>query len=129
MFWRAVPITHKHLDNLARADTLKIEGTTTQEISKLIRSGTARLADAKKENLSPESRFDLVYNSAHALSLAALRMAGYRSGSCYLVFQWFFGIHYISRAISGGFWIKHIERETLWNMKVLLILIKTYLRQ
>ena len=57
------------------------------EISGLIRSGTARLADAKKAGLSLESRFDLAYNAAHALSLAALRIAGYRAENRYLVFQ------------------------------------------
>ncbi len=34
-----------------------------------------------------ESRFDLAYNAAHALCLAALRWHGYRSGNRYLVFQ------------------------------------------
>ena len=38
---------HDHLDSLARAGTLKIEEATTQEISGLIRSGTARLADCR----------------------------------------------------------------------------------
>jgi hypothetical protein len=33
------------------------------------------------------SRFDLAYNVAHALVLAALRQAGYRSDNRYLVFQ------------------------------------------
>jgi len=37
--------------------------------------------------LSLESRFDLAYNAAHALALAALRFHGYRSDSRYLVFQ------------------------------------------
>ena len=53
----------------------------------MLRSGTVRLADAKNESLSQESRFDLAYNAAHALSLAALRHAGYRSENRYLVFQ------------------------------------------
>jgi hypothetical protein len=35
----------------------------------------------------PTSRFDLDYNAAHALSLAALRKQGYRSENRYLVFQ------------------------------------------
>ncbi|WP_336366062.1 hypothetical protein [Marinobacter sp. C2H3] len=39
------------------------------------------------EALSLESRFDLAYNAAHSLSLAALRHAGYRSDSRYIVFQ------------------------------------------
>lgn len=34
-----------------------------------------------------ESRFDLAYNAAHALSLAALRWQGYRSENRYQVFQ------------------------------------------
>ena len=34
-----------------------------------------------------ESRFDLAYNAAHALCLAALRRAGYRSSKRYIVFQ------------------------------------------
>lgn len=37
--------------------------------------------------LSLESRFDLAYNAAHALSLAALRWHGYRPSRRYLVFQ------------------------------------------
>ena len=39
------------------------------------------------KELSLESRFDLAYNAAHVLSLAALRYRGYRSESRYLVFQ------------------------------------------
>ena len=46
-----------------------------------------RLADAAKPSNSLESRFDLAYNAAHALALAALRGKGYRSESRYLVFQ------------------------------------------
>ena len=38
-------------------------------------------------NLAPDSRFDLAYNAAHALALAALRHAGYRSDNRYAVFQ------------------------------------------
>jgi hypothetical protein len=50
-------------------------------------SARKRLADARKENLSFESRFDLAYNAAHAFALAALRRQGYRSGNRYVVFQ------------------------------------------
>jgi hypothetical protein len=53
----------------------------------LLRSGSVRREDAKNESLSQESRFDLAYNAAHALSLAALRNTGYRSENRYLVFQ------------------------------------------
>ena len=34
-----------------------------------------------------ESRFDLAYNAAHALCLAALRSKGYRASNRYIVFQ------------------------------------------
>ena len=75
------------LDNLAARGLLKPEAPTDDEVSGLIRSGAARLADAKNTDLSLESRFDLAYNAAHALSLAGLRIAGYRANNRYLVFQ------------------------------------------
>lgn len=46
-----------------------------------------RLLDAKRATNSLESRFDLAYNAAHALSLAALRRLGYRTAKRYIVFQ------------------------------------------
>jgi len=78
---------HEQLDNLVRIGKLKAEPASDREIEGLIKSGIARLRDSKVESLSIESRFDLAYNAAHALSLAALRRAGYRSESRYLVFQ------------------------------------------
>ncbi|MYF08354.1 MAG: hypothetical protein F4092_04490 [Rhodospirillaceae bacterium] len=80
-------MANEHLDNLVRTGGLKAEAAMPGEISGLIRSGVARLRDAKNADLNLESRFDLAYNAAHALSLAALRMAGYRSNNRYLVFQ------------------------------------------
>jgi hypothetical protein len=53
----------------------------------MIASGRARLADAERTDLSFESRFDLAYNAAHSLALAALRFHGYRSENRYIVFQ------------------------------------------
>lgn len=47
----------------------------------LQRTGIARLRDAQNSALALESRFDLAYNAAHALCLAALRRTGYRSGN------------------------------------------------
>jgi len=76
-----------HLDNLVRVRQLKAERASQSEIDGLIRSGTARLDDAKKDMLSLDSRFDLAYNAAHAFSLAALRWHGYRSEHRYVVFQ------------------------------------------
>ena len=75
------------LENLVRIRQLKAEPATNEEIAGLLRSGEIRLADAKNESLGMESRFDLAYNAAHALALAALRKSGYRSESRYLVFQ------------------------------------------
>lgn len=46
-----------------------------------------RLVDARNPSLSLESRFDLAYNSAHSLALAALRFHGYRSEHRYTAFQ------------------------------------------
>jgi hypothetical protein len=45
------------------------------------------LTDAGNASLALESRFDLAYNAAHALCLAALRWHGYRSSNRYIVFQ------------------------------------------
>lgn len=53
----------------------------------LIASGEVRLKDSQNVALSLESRFDLAYNAAHALSLAALRRHGYRAKNRYIVFQ------------------------------------------
>lgn len=67
--------------------TLAAEAPDASEIAGLLRSGGARLADARNAALSPESRFDLAYNAAHALCLAALRRQGYRPKHRYIVFQ------------------------------------------
>ena len=78
---------HDQLDNLVKVGQLKAEPASEPEVDGLISSGLARLRDAGNETLSIESRFDLAYNAAHALSLAALRKAGYRSENRYIVFQ------------------------------------------
>jgi len=74
------------LENLLRSG-LKRQVPNDQEIANLIRSGDRRLNDATNNDLALESRFDLAYNAAHALALAALRHHGYRSENRYLVFQ------------------------------------------
>lgn len=66
---------------------LKAEPPDAKEFAGLKRSGNARLQDARNEALSLEGRFDLAYNAAHALCLAALRWHGYRSTNRYIVFQ------------------------------------------
>lgn len=80
-------MTSPELENLVRAGKLKREPPAAGEIEGLQRSGEARLSDAPRAELSIESRFDLAYNAAHVLALAALRRLGYRSENRYLVFQ------------------------------------------
>ena len=80
-------MTFQNLNNLVKTGSLKAEPGSQSEFDGLVRSGRARLIDARNETLSDESRFDLAYNAAHALSLAALRWHGYRSENRYLVFQ------------------------------------------
>jgi hypothetical protein len=75
------------LDRLVRSGQLKSGAASNAEIHGLIKSGLARLKDAQRRDLSIASRFDLAYNAAHALSLAALRWHGYRSEHRYTVFQ------------------------------------------
>ena len=78
---------HERLENLVTIGQLKREEATPEEIAGLVRSGVTRHEDSNNMTISIESRFDLAYNAAHALSLAALRQAGYRSGNRFIVFQ------------------------------------------
>ncbi|MDP2142188.1 MAG: hypothetical protein Q8L20_15375 [Gammaproteobacteria bacterium] len=67
--------------------SLTAEKPDQREFMGLKESGLKRLKDASLEQLSIESRFDLAYNAAHSLSLAALRWHGYRPANRYIVFQ------------------------------------------
>lgn len=79
---------HPALDNLCGpGKPLKAEASDEREIAGLLRTGAARLHDAQNAALALESRFDLAYNAAHALCLAALRRMGYRASNRYIVFQ------------------------------------------
>ena len=76
------------LENLSGpGKALKVEAPDEAELAGLIRTGTARLHDAHNEALALESQFDLAYNAAHALCLAALRRKGYRPSNRFIVFQ------------------------------------------
>ncbi len=76
------------LENLSGpGKSLKKEAPDLNEFAGLLRSGLARLKDARNTQLALESQFDLAYNAAHSLNLAALRRLGYRSGNRYIVFQ------------------------------------------
>ena len=76
------------LENLSgTGKSLAAEPMDAMEFAGQLRSGTARLVDARNTSLALESRFDLAYNAAHALCLAALRRHGYRARQRYIVFQ------------------------------------------
>jgi hypothetical protein len=80
-------MTSEALNSLVKIGSLKVEAGDQTEFDGLKRSGETRLKDAANPQLAPESRFDLAYNAAHALSLAALRWHGYRSEKRFIVFQ------------------------------------------
>lgn len=67
--------------------SLRSEPPDAKEFTGLKRSGHVRLTDAAKTDNSLESRFDLAYNAAHSLCLAALRWHGYRPANRYIAFQ------------------------------------------
>ena len=76
------------LENLSGpGQSLRKEAPDARELAGLKRSGLTRLADAENQANSLDSRFDLAYNAAYALSLAALRRMGYRATNRYIVFQ------------------------------------------
>lgn len=66
---------------------LRAEPPDAKEFAGLRDMGLAKLADARRRGLSLASQFDLAYNAAHALCLAALRRQGWRSSNRYIVFQ------------------------------------------
>jgi len=66
---------------------LTVQAFNQSEFDGLLKSGINRFHDAGNTSLAAESRFDLIYNAAHALSLAALRRLGYRARHRYIVFQ------------------------------------------
>lgn len=80
-------MTSAELANLLRIGKLKAEPPIEHEVDGLVRSGEERLNDSANLSLSLGGRFDLAYNAAHALSLAGLRLAGYRTDNRYVVFQ------------------------------------------
>jgi len=76
------------LENLSGpGKSLQEEPPDASEFVGLKRSGLLRLADASNTSNSLAGRFDLAYNAAHALCLAALRWHGYRPSNRYIVFQ------------------------------------------
>jgi hypothetical protein len=80
-------MTSRDLINLSQSGQIRAEAADQEEFDALVRSGRIRLADATNPANALESRFDLAYNAAHALSLAALRWNGFRPDKRYVVFQ------------------------------------------
>lgn len=66
---------------------LRREPPDAAEFQGLKSAGLVRLEDALRAPLSLESRFDLAYNAAHSLCLAALRYRGFRTSKRYVLFQ------------------------------------------
>ena len=76
------------LDRLSGSGkSLAAEAPDSNEFARLKHSGVTRLKDAANASISLEGRFDLAYNAAHALCLAALRYRGFRPSNRYIVFQ------------------------------------------
>jgi len=103
--------TSAELANLAKIGTLRAEPEASAEIAGLVTSGEARLRDAGNPDLALDSRFDLAYNAAHALALAALRPHGYRCDNRYVVFQ-VFRIHSAFPWNTGASWRRLISFAT-----------------
>jgi len=80
-------MSSRNLENLARIGSLTREPPDRAEIDGLLNAGRLRSRDAQRSDLAFESRFDLAYNAAHSIALAALRAQGFRSETRYLVFQ------------------------------------------
>jgi hypothetical protein len=106
------------LENLVRIHKLHHEAVDANEVQGLIQSGNVRLKDAGLEALSQESRFDLSYNAAHALSLAhSVTLVIGRT-----IDTWCFNAcstRSTCRQPNGGFLIKPIASETSQNMKAI----------
>jgi hypothetical protein len=76
------------VENLAGpGKALRAEPPDAKEFEGLRRMGLERLADAQRKDLALASSFDLAYNAAHALCLAALRWHGYRPTNRFIVFS------------------------------------------
>ena len=66
------------LQNLADIGRLKAHKATPQEVSRLLDSAAASLADAERKQNNLNSRLDLAYKAIMQTSLAALMANGFR---------------------------------------------------
>ena len=99
------------LENLVRINQLKREPPDRREFEGLLNAATDRLKDAQNTTLSFSSRFDLAYNAAHGLALAALRAAGYRTDKRYIVFQCLVHTAGLDKAMVRLFAVCHERRN------------------
>jgi hypothetical protein len=79
--------TSPSLQRLAQGGELEREEPSRWQFVTLVRLGRSLLDDARREALSLEGRFSLVYGAAQALAAAALRAQGYRSGNRAMAFE------------------------------------------
>jgi len=111
------------LERLAES-LLAAEAPDAKEFAGLKSSGLARLKDAGNSSNSLPSRFDLAYNAAHALCLAALRYHGFRPEKRYIVFQVLphtlgvcpsnhFRLPRMGRGLDNGSWPRLFDRMSL----------------
>lgn len=80
-------ISTEQLQNLVAIRKLKTAPPDAREFNGLLLAAKRLLPDAELEQLSPHSRFQLAYDAARSLALAALRWHGYRASDRYIVFQ------------------------------------------
>lgn len=66
------------LENLVRIGKLRPHKTTREEIAKLLAAVRRNLKDSQNSDISPESRFDIVYKAAMQCALVAVMANGFR---------------------------------------------------
>ena len=80
-------LTSPQLQRLARGGELETHAPSRWQFVTLVRLGRSLLQDSRRDSLSLEGRFSLIYGAAQALAAAALGAHGYRSGNRALAFD------------------------------------------
>jgi len=75
------------LQRLEQGGDLEAQAPSRRQFVTLVRLGRSLLEDARRDALSLEGRFSLVFAAAEALAAAALRAHGYRSGNRAMAFE------------------------------------------
>lgn len=66
------------LENLAQIGKVKPHKTTRQEVARLLTAVRRNIKDARHDDISPESRFDIAYKAVMQCALVALMANGFR---------------------------------------------------